>query len=114
VQGPEAFDGGGADSIDCLGIPYIGDDGVHGRTEWRRLFRERLDVDVRHDDAHALADEGLDERKADPARRAGDDGDATVEFLHGRESATAPFARRVVRSPVSRPASSPRRLKVLQ
>src|SRR3974390_1131305 len=49
MQGPEALDGGGADTIDCSEIPHVGGDGVHGCTEWRRLFRQRLDVDVRHD-----------------------------------------------------------------
>ena len=43
---------------------------------------ESLLVHVGHDHAHALGDEGLDDREPDTARGAGDDGTSALELFH--------------------------------
>ena len=87
VQFPETLDGGGADALDVLGVPYIRrhrDDPSSPIGQSRRVRPEIVFVDVGHDDTHAGGNEGFDNGQPDATRRAGHDGDPSFQLLHGQ------------------------------
>ena len=85
VELSEPIDGGPTDSLDGIGVTDISGHPIHVRAtvgETRDVRLESLHVHVGHDHAHALGDEGLDDREADAARGAGDDGTSALELFH--------------------------------
>ena len=83
VQLPEVLDRGVGGALDRVGIGHVDDQRPHlGATigETLGVRREPRLVEVGHEHAHPRGDERLGDREADPARRAGHDRGAAVQF----------------------------------
>ncbi len=92
VGGAECFVGLARQPLDVLGAGDVDPRGEDGRSFLPDLvgrLRERVHLDVGHDDLHALGGEALGESEPDAARRARHHRHAIPELFHARVSLRA-------------------------